>query len=122
MPCFSTSAIKLAGVYRARADLAKCGLAEMKFSGRQCRLVKLQRPPPEIKIFLPRRSACSSTATRRPRMPASMAHINPAAPPPRIRASKEWVMFNTDRDRYRTVRSHVKQAEARHTVFFQKAL
>src|SRR5271154_3486009 len=60
----------------------------MKLSGRQCRLVKLQRPPPEIRIFLPQRSACSSTATRRPRLPASMAHMRPAAPPPRMITSK----------------------------------
>src|ERR1700691_1746974 len=80
--------MKSAEVYRASADLAKCGLAEMKSSGRQCRLVKLQRPPPEIRIFLPQRSECSSTATRRPRLPASMAHMRPAAPPPRIRTSK----------------------------------
>src|ERR1700674_1007923 len=50
-------------------------------------LVKLQRPPPEIRIFLPIRSACSSTATRRPRLPASMAQSSPAAPPPRTKAS-----------------------------------
>ena len=79
--------MKSAGVYRASADFAKCGFAEMKFSGPESTLVKLQRPPPEIKIFLPARSACSSSATRRPRLPASMAHISPAAPAPRIRAS-----------------------------------
>src|SRR6266568_2796173 len=50
-------------------------------------LVKLQRPPPEIRIFFPIRSACSSTATRRPRLPASMAQSSPAAPPPRTRPS-----------------------------------
>src|SRR5580698_7572420 len=61
----------------------------MKLSGRQWRLVKLQRPPPEMRIFLPQRSARSSTATLRPRLPASMAHIRPAAPPPMMSASKE---------------------------------
>src|SRR6266567_4727435 len=50
-------------------------------------LVKLQRPPPEMRIFFPIRSACSSTATRRPRLPASMAQSSPAAPPPRTRPS-----------------------------------
>src|SRR5258708_18760659 len=50
-------------------------------------LVKLQRPPPEMRIFFPIRSACSSTATRRPRLLASMAQKSPAAPPPRTRAS-----------------------------------
>src|SRR5258707_15053433 len=50
-------------------------------------LVKLQRPPPEIRIFLPTRSACSNNTTRRPRRPASSAHIMPAAPAPRITTS-----------------------------------
>src|SRR5262249_46595546 len=63
-----------------------------KFSGRQCRLVKLQRPPPEIRIFLPVRSARSSTTTRRPRLPASMAHISPAAPAPSMMTSKSCRM------------------------------
>src|SRR5262249_26716577 len=49
--------------------------------------VKLQRPPPEMRIFFPIFSALSSTATRRPRFPASIAHINPAAPAPNIIAS-----------------------------------
>src|SRR5882724_3329735 len=53
-------------------------------------LVKLQRPPPEIKIFFPGRSARSSRATRRPLLPASIAHIRPAAPAPRIRTSYFW--------------------------------
>src|SRR6266545_4025569 len=44
--------------------------------------VKLQRPAPEIAIFLPVRSACSSTTTLRPRFPASIAQKRPAAPPP----------------------------------------
>ena len=82
MPCRSTSARKSAGVYRASADLAKCGLLERKFAGAAPRLVKLQRPPPEIRIFLPGFSARSTTATRRPRCPARPAHIRPAAPPP----------------------------------------
>src|ERR1700733_3677043 len=59
----------------------------MKFSGPVYRLVKLQRPPPEIKIFLPMRSDRSSTRMRRPRLPASIAHIRPAAPAPRTMAS-----------------------------------
>ena len=56
IPCCSTRAMMSAGVKRARADLAKCGLAERKFSGRVWTLVKLQRPPPEMRIFLPTRS------------------------------------------------------------------
>src|SRR5215471_17414901 len=75
-------------------------------------LVKLHRPPPEIRIFLPNLSARSRTATRRPRFPASIAHINPAAPPPRISASNEWV----------TSRSHVKQAEPGKAVVPEQSL
>src|ERR1700730_8965200 len=90
MRCFSTRAMKSAGVYRASADLAKCGFAERKFSGWQYRLVKLQRPPPDIRIFLPARSARSRTATRRPRLPASMAQRSPAAPAPTTTTANLW--------------------------------
>src|SRR3546814_16522430 len=68
--------------WRARADLQKCGFAERWFPALVCRLVKLQRPPPDIRIFLPTRLALSITSTRRPRAPAVAAHIRPAAPPP----------------------------------------
>src|SRR5215468_7245036 len=74
--------MKSLGVYLARADFAKCGFAEKKFSGVQWMFVKLQRPPPEIRIFFPILSARSRTATRQPRFPASIAHSNPAAPAP----------------------------------------
>jgi hypothetical protein len=50
-------------------------------------LVKLQRPPPEMRIFSPGALAWSMTSTRRPRLPASMAHIMPAAPAPMITTS-----------------------------------
>src|SRR5579871_525112 len=82
MPCLRTSRTKSSGPYRARADLAKCGFADRKFSGRVCRFVKLHLPPPDIRIFLPICQLCSTTTTRRPRLPASMAHIKPAAPAP----------------------------------------
>src|SRR5260370_17898801 len=75
-------------------------------------LVKLQRPPPEMRIFLPNRVACSMIPTRRPRLPASIAHIRPAAPPPRIKTSNEWI----------TGRSHVEQAEPWQVVLFQQPL
>src|SRR5258708_215693 len=80
-------AMMSAGAKRASADFAKWGFSERKFSGRQWMLVKLQRPPPEIRIFLPTRSAWSSNTTRRPRRPASSAHIIPAAPAPRTTTS-----------------------------------
>ena len=84
----STRRTKSAGLYRAKADLAKCGFAEWKFSGRVWRLVKLQRPPPEIRIFRPICGLCSTTRPRRPRLPASIAHIRPAAPAPMTATSK----------------------------------
>src|SRR6267378_1497087 len=80
-------AMMSAGVKRASADFAKWGFSERKLSGRQWMLVKLHRPPPEIRIFLPTRSAWSSNTTRRPRRPASSAHIMPAAPAPRTTTS-----------------------------------
>ena len=82
MRCFLTNSMKSCGVYLASADLQKCGLFEMKFSGLTSRFVKLQRPPPEIKIFRPTCALCSTTKTRRPRFPASMAQKSPAAPAP----------------------------------------
>src|SRR3954452_15607335 len=45
-------------------------------------LVKLQRPPPEMRILRPGWALCSRRATRRPRCPATAAHISPAAPAP----------------------------------------
>jgi hypothetical protein len=35
-----------------------------------------------MRIFAPTRAPRSSTSTDRPRRPAAIAHINPAAPPP----------------------------------------
>src|SRR3954447_10138613 len=58
------------------------GFSERKFTGAVRVLVKLQRPPPEMRIFSPGALAWSRTSTRRPRLPASMAHISPAAPAP----------------------------------------
>ena len=45
-------------------------------------LVKLHRPPPDIRIFRPIRLPLSSTSVLRPRFAASMAQNNPAAPAP----------------------------------------
>src|SRR5262249_33173997 len=86
--------MKCFGVYRARGDFAKCGLAEMKFAAVQWRFVKLQRPPPAIRIFLPTFPPRSSTPTRRPRFPASIAHISPAAPAPKISTSNFLFIFS----------------------------
>lgn len=51
-------------------------------------LVKLQRPPPEMRIFLPGLSAWSRSRTDRPRCPAVSAAIIPAAPAPSTTTSK----------------------------------
>ena len=40
-------------VYRAKADLMKCGFCDKNCSGLQCKLVKLQRPPQTSKFFAP---------------------------------------------------------------------
>jgi hypothetical protein len=84
IPCFCTNPTKSPGVYRLKADRLKWGLSERKRSATQPVLVKLQRPPPEIRIFAPASGAWSSSSTRRPRRPAEMAHIRPAAPAPRM--------------------------------------
>src|SRR5258705_9882401 len=64
-------------------------------------LVKLQRPPPEISIFLPARSASSSAATRRPRFPASEAQNSPAAPAPKTTTSNRRLIVNRHCLRFR---------------------
>src|SRR6266478_3585562 len=89
IPCFSTSEIKSCGENLARADLQKFGFCERKFCALQFVFVKLHRPPPEIAIFFPTDDACSSTATFRPRLPASIAQKSPAAPAPIMMTS--WV-------------------------------
>src|SRR5258708_3544881 len=66
-------------------------LADRKRSGALCRLVKLQRPPPEIRILAPTLSAWSSNRTFLPRWPAVSAHISPAAPAPRMTTSNACV-------------------------------
>src|SRR5688572_11051037 len=68
--------------------MAKRGFADRKRSGRVWMLVKLQRPPPEIRIFSPGAAAWSRTSTWRPRLPASIAAIMPAAPAPMMTTSK----------------------------------
>ena len=72
---------------RFRAEVAKRGFSPSMACTPAPRLVKLHRPPPEMRIFSPGARAWSITSTRRPRRPASMAHIMPAAPAPTIRTS-----------------------------------
>src|SRR5438132_1668158 len=66
----------------------------MKRSGLTSRLVKLQRPPPEIRIFAPALSPRSISRTRLPRRPAVIAHIRPAAPAPRITTSNASIVYD----------------------------
>ena len=80
--------MKSVGAYPAKAERQKRGLAETKLSGPAFRLVKLQRPPPEMRIFSPGVSRCSISTTRLPRCPATPAHIMPAAPAPTTATSK----------------------------------
>ena len=87
MPCFLTSAMKSSGANCASADLQKCGFSEMKWSWSVTVFVKLHRPPPEIRIFSPIFRFRSSTRTDLPRLPASIAHMSPAAPAPSIMTS-----------------------------------
>src|SRR5512146_2454037 len=112
MRYFSTRAMKSAEPYRDRADLQKCGFDEIKFSAVQLRFVKLQRPPPEMSIFLPIRFARSRTTTRRPRFPTSAAQKRPAAPPPKMIASYLWFTINEEANRRASLQqcSHFAQS------------
>ncbi len=85
--------MKSAGVYRLRADMQKLGFCDRKFAAEAWMLVKLHRPPPEMRIFSPAALAWSMTSTRRPRLPASMAHIMPAAPAPITMTSNAFTGF-----------------------------
>src|SRR6266498_3692481 len=88
MPRFSIRAMKSPAVKRASAERQKSGFCDRKFAGPASRLVKLQRPPPEMRIRSPIFATCSISRTRRPRRPASAAHIMPAAPAPTTTTSK----------------------------------
>src|SRR6056297_142025 len=82
MPWRCTRSRKSHCEYRLRADFAKCVFSLRKFSGVHPMLVKLQRPPPEMRIFSPGARAWSTTSVSGP---AWAAHMRPAAPAPRIR-------------------------------------
>src|SRR3546814_9241253 len=75
-------------VWLCSAETQKRGFCDRKFGGEQCRLVKLQRPPPEMRIFSAGLADFSSSRTERPRRPASIAAIRPAAPATRMTTSK----------------------------------
>src|SRR3954452_22698763 len=91
--------MKSHGVYRARADLQKCGFCEEKLAGSVKVLVKLQRPPPDIRIFLPALLEWSMSSTWRPRAAAVRAHSRPAAPAPMITTSEELTTSSGKTDR-----------------------
>ncbi len=88
MPCFLTKATKSAGVKRDRADLAKRGLSLRKLAAVTSMLVKLARPPPEMRIFSATLSLWSINSTCKPRWAATPAQNRPAAPAPTITTSK----------------------------------
>ncbi len=54
--------MKSAGVKRLSAEIAKRGFRERNRWGGASRLVKLHRPPPEMRIFSPGRAAWSPPA------------------------------------------------------------
>ena len=80
--------VSVAGVKRDRADLAKRGLSLRKLAAVTSMLVKLARPPPEMRIFSATFSLWSSTKTLKPNWPATPAQNRPAAPAPTITTSK----------------------------------
>lgn len=59
---------------------------------------EITAPAAGNQYLFPGRSARSRTATRRPRLPASIAHISPAAPAPRTTTSYLWIMSRSFRD------------------------
>src|SRR5262245_8277813 len=92
MPRASTRWMKSRAENRFSAETQKCGFSDRNCFGLEFTLVKLQRPPPDIRIFSAGLAAWSITSTDRPRRPASMAHISPAAPAPRTRTSTVRIM------------------------------
>jgi hypothetical protein len=61
---FFDEANEVGGSIAGERRLGEVGIGRKKIFGVVWRLVKLQRPPPEIRIFLPIRSARSSTRRR----------------------------------------------------------
>ena len=92
--------------------MQKRGLADRNCAGDAPRLVKLQRPPPEMRIFSPGADAASSTSTVRPRAPAAAAHIMPAAPAPITTTSKLLAQVMTRLCRYQGVFTKVSMSLA----------
>src|SRR5690606_8962336 len=92
MRCRDSSRRKSSGVYPDNADRQNAGLADKNPAGPASRLVKLQRPPPEMRIFSASLAACSTSTTFRPRWPATAAHIMPAAPAPMMATSNRSVL------------------------------
>ena len=69
-------------MYLERADLQKCLFLERKLSNSKSVFVKLQRPPPDIRIFFPTLLDLSITNTLFFLEAAVIAAIRPAAPAP----------------------------------------
>ena len=79
--------MKSQAVYLESADLQKCSLLERKFSNSKSVFVKLQRPPPDIRIFFPTLFDLSMTNTLFFLEAAVIAAMRPAAPAPRTTTS-----------------------------------
>lgn len=75
--------------WQMAGDMAGSMGPEMQSSDLRPRaFVRLQRVPPDIRIFTPGRRFFSSKITFRPRSAAVMAAKRPAAPPPMMMQSK----------------------------------
>src|SRR6185369_2934813 len=95
MPYRCTRAMKSCGVKRESAERQNAGFSPRKClcgaRGSRSRLVKLQRPPPEMRIFSATFSLCSTSSTFSPDCPAMPAQNSPAAPAPMTTTSKNWL-------------------------------
>src|SRR6185369_350235 len=95
MPYRCTRAMKSCGVKRESAERQNAGFSPRKClcgaRGSRSRLVKLQRPPPEMRIFSATLSLWSTSSTFNPDCPARPAQNSPAAPAPMTATSKNWL-------------------------------
>src|SRR5207237_4843998 len=96
-----------------------CGLSPRKClcgaRGSRSRFVKLQRPPPEMRIFSAIFSLWSTSSTFRPRWPAMPAQKRPAAPAPMTTASNAASAF-PDEGELELPEESIGNIVAQHTV------
>jgi hypothetical protein len=83
---FSDERDEVCGRVACKRGFAEIRIGRYNFRARVC-VREIAAPAAGDSDFLPTLPACSSTSTLRPRLPASIAHINPAAPAPIITTS-----------------------------------